>query len=445
MEKDETLRRRVLVADDVESLARLMEHLLTKRGFEVEIALDGLECLKKIKTFQPELVILDIMMPRLHGLDTLKEIRSDPQSRNIGVIICSSKSFKPDQAHAREMGIFDFIVKPFQPEELLRKVEMFFSGSGAIEPVAAELADLSQDEPFLPELDSSRGIIHLWGTRGSIPVSGRNYVHHGGNTSCVSFEHGEEIIIFDAGTGIRGLGARLAREKPRRVHLFIGHTHWDHIQGFPFFAPAYIPGFELTIYGASGFGKDLKSVFQGQLDRDYFPVQMEDMRAQIEFIHLSQNPVNIGEFQVHWILAHHPGATLNFKIVLNGKSIGYISDNEFLLGYLGHPADITAESELLAPYLKFVEFLTGVDLLIGEAQYPNDEYRSKIGWGHSSVSNASVLAKLAGVRKWIVTHHDPMHDDEFLMNKLNLHAQVLDSLGHAVDLMNAFDGQRILI
>jgi ribonuclease BN (tRNA processing enzyme) len=300
---------------------------------------------------------------------------------------------------------------------------------------------LAAEEKFFPKIESLRSRFHLWGTRGSIPVSGQRYLHHGGNTSCISFEAGREIIIFDAGTGIRELGAVLAKQKPRKLNIFIGHTHWDHIQGFPFFAPAYIPGFELMIYGASGFGKELKSIIKGQLDKDYFPVQMEDMRASIEFRHLSESPLEIGDFKIYWTLTHHPGATLGFKIEIENQKIAYISDNEFLKGYLGHPGKITARSEILVPYQKLVDFLSDADMLIGEAQYNNEEYQYKIGWGHSSLSNACVLVKLAGIRKWIVVHHDPAHDDDLLQDKMNLHRQILKELGHPVELYDGFDGR----
>lgn len=435
---------KVLVADDVESLARLMKYLLVQKGYEVEVAEDGEQCLEMIRSFKPDLVILDIMMPRLHGLDALKKIKANPETKGAGVIICSSKSYKPDQEQAKELGIFDFIVKPFQREDFLRKVENYFSGFSSVIGSGPEVEpekEVPAEDKFFPKIESSRSRYHLWGTRGSIPVSGQRYLHHGGNTSCISFEAGEEIIIFDAGTGIRELGAILAKQKPRKLNIFIGHTHWDHIQGFPFFAPAYIPGFEIMIYGASGFGKELKSIIKGQLDKDYFPVQMEDMRAAIEFRHLSESPLEIGDFKIYWTFTHHPGATLGFKIEIENQKIAYISDNEFLKGYLGHPGKITARSEILVPYQKLVDFLADADMLIGEAQYTNEEYQHKIGWGHSSLSNACVLAKLAGIRKWIVVHHDPAYDDDFLQDKMNLHRQILKELGHTVELYDGFDGR----
>lgn len=280
----------------------------------------------------------------------------------------------------------------------------------------------------------------FWGTRGSTPVSGGKYVKYGGNTSCLEINANGDVLLFDAGSGIRELGVELAQQKPRKVYLFVGHTHWDHIQGFPFFTPAYIPGFELEIYGASGFGKDLQSIFQGQLDRDYFPVQLDDMSAKIEFKHLKANPLEIGQTKIYWEYTHHPGAAAGFKIELNGKKIVYVSDNEFLKGYTGPIENLTRESEMVLPYLKIIDFVKDVDIFISEAQYHNDEYQKKIGWGHSSISNASLFAKLGNVKRWIVTHHDPMHDDSILQKKLDITKQTLKSINHPIPISNAFDG-----
>ena len=164
----------------------------------------------------------------------------------------------------------------------------------------------AKDVAYRPALDSSNGCFQLWGTRGSIPISGPEYIRHGGNTSCMSLEYGEDLIILDAGSGIRNLGLALAKANPRKLHLFITHTHWDHIQGFPFFAPAFIPGFEITIYGAKGFNKNLESLFRGQFDPDYFPIQMENMDAGLEFIYLGDQPVQIGDMRV--LVGIHPAS-----------------------------------------------------------------------------------------------------------------------------------------
>lgn len=169
------------------------------------------------------------------------------------------------------------------------------------------------------------------------------------------------------------------------------------MNGFPFFAPAYIPGYEITIYGEKGFGKDLKSIFSGQLDRDYFPVELRDMRADLNFEYLGQEPVAIGDARVSREYVNHPGATVGYKLECDDTTLVYVPDNEFLRGYMGSPGDLDSEHPAVVPDQKLLEFITGADLLIHEAQYTNEEYPSKIGWGHTCLSNACALVQLTGV------------------------------------------------
>lgn len=294
--------------------------------------------------------------------------------------------------------------------------------------------------PFKPELDTSRGVVRLWGARGSTPTPGARFLRHGGQTSCMSVTYEGAHYVFDAGSGLRDLGMDLMAGTERTVNLFVTHTHWDHIQGFPFFIPAYVPGFDITIWGAEGFGKDLESVFRGQLDRDYFPVQMEDMSSSLQFHHLPDNPVELNGVRISWEYAQHPGATVGYKIELGGRKVAWVPDNEFLQGYTGAPEELTRDHPAVAPYRKMIDFLSDVDVLIHEAQYTNEEYPGKIGWGHCCVSNACVLMKLAKVPHWIVTHHDPGHDDAFLDRKLSMTRQMLRRIGHDMTLQHGYDG-----
>lgn len=238
---------------------------------------------------------------------------------------------------------------------------------------------------------------------------------------------------------IRGL--EVARGRSRKVHLFITHTHWDHIQGFPFFVPAYSPEFETTIYSARGFAKDLESVFRGQLDQDYFPVQMDDLRGRLRFQYLPDGAVEINGVKISWEYVQHPGATVGYKMeVPGGKCIAWVPDNEFLQGYCGTPHDAVQSESRLSNYRPIIEFLEGVDVLIHEAQYTPEEYVQKVGWGHSSVSNACALAKVTGAKRWIVVHHDPMHTDDVLQDKLNLTRQILRELDCTTEVVHGFDG-----
>jgi hypothetical protein len=200
------------------------------------------------------------------------------------------------------------------------------------------------------------------------------------------------------------------------------------------------------IYGAAGFGRDLEALFRGQLHQDYFPVQLDDMKADLQFHHLSSDSIEIGDLRVTWEAANHPGVTVGYKVEGGGKSVVYFPDNEFLEGYLGRPdADAIPGGEI-APYQPFIDFVTGTDLLIHEAQFPNEEYTGKTGWGHSALSNVCLLTKLAGVKHWVVVHHDPEHDDDFLQHKLNLTRCILEEIGHETFVIHGFDGmERLLI
>ncbi len=434
---------RVLIADDSHETALMLTRILGDAHYSVVgHAEDGEACLALVASAKPALLFLDIMMPKLHGIDVLRQIKENPATAHVGVVMCSARSFPADIERAKELGAFGFLTKPFRRQQVTEVAAAFFANQTPPPPdsVAPEPATNVGGEIYIPSLDLSRPIIRLWGTRGSIPVPGRSTVRHGGNTACMEVRAGGQIVVFDAGTGLRDLGTELMKDAPRSVPILIGHTHWDHIQGFPFFAPAYSRGFELEIFGGSGFRKDLRSVFRGQLDRDYFPVEIEDMAATMQFHHLRENPVNFGPIAVHWGFANHPGATLCFRIEVGGHKIGYLTDNEFLQGYLGRPDQVEPGSPLLQPHLEQIEFFQGVDLLIAEAQYFNDEYPKKIGWGHTSVSNACLFAKLVNAPRWIVTHHDPLQDDDTLHRKHLLIKQVLREIGHPIPVEMAYDG-----
>jgi phosphoribosyl 1,2-cyclic phosphodiesterase/CheY-like chemotaxis protein len=434
--------RRILIADDVDVLSELMATVLENDGFKTQRAHDGEECLEMIKDFRPDLVILDLMMPKVHGLDVLKQIKSHKTTRNIGVIICSTKTFKTEIDQAYEYGAYEFLAKPFLEQDLLRVVHRYFSqgaASGGKEGTR-HIQEAFGGEIFRPQIEEELAGVRFWGTRGSIPTSGPRFVRHGGNTTCMELTFNGERLIFDAGSGIRDLGLSLLSEGPKTLHIFITHTHWDHIQGFPFFVPAFLPGYTINLYASSNLDKDLKSIFQGQLDRAYFPVQMEDMKAQLDFHHFGSEPIEIGGMKISWEYTVHPSATVGYKIEFGGRSVAFVPDNEFLKGYLGSPHVITMDHELAAINMKLIKFLSGVDLLIHEAQYPNEEYIHKIGWGHSSMSNACALVRLAQPQKWIVTHHDPMHDDDFLRDKLNLTRHLLRQMDTPLRVEHAYDG-----
>ena len=432
--------KRILIAEDVRAISLRIAHAIQGAGYAVEIVQDGEECLARIATLPPDLLVLDLMMPKLNGMEVLKELRSRPETQDMPVIISTAKDFSTELRHVRNLGVLDVIIKPFEPEVLVKKINAFFNGTWPAEGSATPEAAPGAGVHYSPALDTSRPHLRLWGTRGSIPVSGPRYAQHGGNTSCMEYAFGNERILFDAGSGLREAGLSFLAGGPRHIHLFITHTHWDHIQGFPFFLPIYVPGFEITIYGERGFGKNIESLLCGQLDNDYFPVEREDLKAKINFVFLDDKPVDVAGACISREFTHHPGATVAFKIDHGGKRIAYVPDNEFLQGHLGPPAEIERFSSLVAPHEPLLSFLQDVDVLLHEAQYRPDEYPKRIGWGHSNLSNACALARLTGAAKWIVLHHDPGHDDAALHNKLSLTWQILRDMGHYVPVTHGYDG-----
>jgi diguanylate cyclase (GGDEF)-like protein len=249
--------------------------------------------------------------------------------------------------------------------------------------------------------------VRFWGTRGSIPAPGPATARYGGNTACVEVRSGEGTqIILDCGTGARALGLHMihAATPPVRLHLFVGHTHWDHIQGFPFFVPAFMPGVELNIYAPVGFQRSLEEALAGQMEYAYFPVKLRDLRSRIHFIEMEEGFFRLGDVEVETQYLNHTAPTIAYRLTSGGATVAYIADHEpywrAASGVSDHPGD-----------QGHIAFLQGADLVIHDAQYSDEEYASKVGWGHSPVGYATDVALAACARRLALFHHDPTHDD----------------------------------
>ena len=250
--------------------------------------------------------------------------------------------------------------------------------------------------------------IRFWGVRGSIASPGPRTVRYGGNTPCVEIRAADKLMIVDAGTGIRELGVSLLKDAagaPIEGSLFIGHTHWDHIQGFPFFTPLYLPTSRFSVYGMHGTTRSFREVMDGQMHSTYFPVALKELGSKPEFVELNE-PVMIGPVKVSYHFLNHPGITVGFRFEHEGKVVSYISDHE-PYAKLNRSGEFADKED--AAVARFVE---GSDLLICEAQYTAEEYLLKKGWGHSTFEDVFDLANKAGVKRVALFHHDPAHDDD---------------------------------
>ena len=278
--------------------------------------------------------------------------------------------------------------------------------------------------------------VRFWGTRGSIAAPGRHTARYGGNTSCVELRAGDgTVVVLDCGTGARELGLHLLQHGPRplRVHLFIGHTHWDHIQGFPFFAPAFIPGAEVNVYAPLGFQNSLGEAMAGQMEYSYFPVKLKELRSRIHFTELEEGFFRVGDVLVETQYLNHTAPTVAYRLTNGNATIAYVTDHEPYGKPRGdgfkHPGD-----------QRHVQFLKGANLVIHDAQYTEEEYRNRIGWGHSSIEYATDVALAAGVQRLALFHHDPAHDDA-TMERLETEARErVAAQGGGVDVIAAFEG-----
>jgi phosphoribosyl 1,2-cyclic phosphodiesterase len=250
---------------------------------------------------------------------------------------------------------------------------------------------------------------------------------------------GENILIFDCGSGVRKLGLSLVKEaegRPLNLHLFVSHTHWDHIQGFPFFVPAYLPTSQITIYSLHGADKSLEKLFTGQMDASYFPVALSDLQSQLRFVEL-RSDVILGETKISHFFLNHPGLAVAFRIEYGSKSVVYLTDHEpywRLTGDNEHNRKRDREVD---------EFARGADLYIREAQYTEEEYPTKRAWGHSTWKDAVLSAHAAGVRQMALYHHDPMHDDGILDEILARCHALMAEQGMTFRCLAASDGLEI--
>jgi ribonuclease BN (tRNA processing enzyme)/DNA-binding NarL/FixJ family response regulator len=436
------LKKKILIADSsTELLSRIKHYNKASSSFHIETTTKGSNCLNLLHSFKPDLLVIDFMLPEVHGIEILKTIKTSPLLQPIGVILTGYHIMVQNYHAAAHLHADYFLEKPFSVTNLFHLIHLFFKRSLQIAPLspAEPLPSTASSSPSFSKKSSS--YVKFWGTRGSNPVAGSEYIQFGGNTPCLEVRHQNDLVIFDAGSGIRALGQDPDMQLQSQFHILISHTHWDHLLGFPFFYPMYQGDKKVHIWTPVGFEKNTKDLFSEMLNYSYFPVSLDDIKSKLLFQDLRDSQtLHFGNIRVFTHYAFHPGATLCFKIEIEGKKIGYVTDNEFLQGCTLTAKQIELKQNLFTPYLSLINFLKGCDILIHEAQYFSEEYVKRIGWGHSSILNASLLIKKAEIKHWIVIHHDPRHTDEILLKKYNKHLSTLQEIDHECLVQFAFDG-----
>jgi phosphoribosyl 1,2-cyclic phosphodiesterase len=392
---------RFYVVDDDPDILALLARVLEGAGHQVESSPSSLAALKQIPISRPDCVITDIMMPEMDGFELTRELRRRPDLREMKIIVLSSKSYEFDRRRAKELGADGYIAKPFQLESVLESIS---------------------------EIISSRVMVTYWGVHGTLPTPGAAYTRYGGNTPCVSVEiGGEPLYVFDCGSGIKRLSDRVIAGGPGQrfsSRIFVSHTHWDHINTVPFFAPLYVRGNQIEIFGPYQGDLTIARAISAQMESVYFPVTIREFGAHLVFRDLREESLEFGPVRIDTMLLSHPGYCLGYRLTTRGRNICYITDNELYL-----PSDARHNPRYVQ---QLANFVSGADVLITDTTYRDDEYPSKVDWGHSCVSQVIDLAARAEVKRLHLFHHDPDDTDERIDRKLDEAREGLVKLGSKV-------------
>jgi phosphoribosyl 1,2-cyclic phosphodiesterase/CheY-like chemotaxis protein len=402
------LMKTILLIDDDVDFRDALASLLRAHGWEVIESGDGDAALVLARERRPSVILCDLLMPGTNGFRVCSTIRGDHALRYSLLVAMSGRDFDDTRQTAMEAGADEFLAKPIDSGRLLEILQQMTVPP----PFARKEFDTSRI------LRGSAPFLRFWGVRGSVPVPGPSTVRHGGNTSCVELRVAGEIIILDSGTGIRELGDELIREfqeQPLSLSLLITHSHWDHVQGFPFFQPAYEARNQIRVFGFEGAREGLAGIFSGQMESPYFPIGLGQLPSHVVFEELKRMEFSIGRVPVQAAFVNHPGICVGYRLQAVDCSIVFAPDHEpFLRKFnASRPGATAADATEFARREdeRFIEFIRGADILILDAQYDEEEYRSHVGWGHCCVDDTVDLAIRGGVRHLFLFHHDPSHGD----------------------------------
>lgn len=401
-----------IVDDDPDTLA-LVTRLLAGAGHEVIVRSSSVEALREIPEERPDCVVTDVMMPVMDGFELTRELRRRPELRAMKIVVLSAKTYDFDRRRARELGADGYITKPIDRDSFLQAIM---------------------------EIVTQRVAVRYWGVHGTLPVPGPEYERYGGNTPCVSVDvGGEPLTIFDCGSGIKRLSDHLMKNAGERFsgRIFISHTHWDHINTVPFFAPLYLRGNQIELFGPYQGDLTIERAISAQMESVYFPVTVREFGARLVFRDLREETLEFGPLRVDTMLLRHPGYCLGYKLSCRGRTVCYITDNELYL-----PTDPRHDARYVE---RLANFVRGADLLITDTTYRDREYPAKVDWGHSCVSQVADLAARAEVKRLHLFHHDPDQTDADIDAKLDEAREELARLGTKVQCEAPAEGTEVVL
>ncbi len=432
----------IVVIDDEPVIREMLVRHLEGQGWRVLEADNGDAGLALVATHRPAAVLCDLLMPGTTGFNVCRAIRARrDELGDVTIIVTTGSSFPADKQNAIEAGANHFLIKPVSPRQV---ADLLSSINLPAEPAPCDCA--------CPPADSAN--IRFWGVRGSIATPGPETVRYGGNTTCVEVRVGEDIIVLDAGTGIRPLGEALRREfagRSVRAHVLLTHTHWDHIQGLPFFGPAHDRGSQITVLGYEGAKQSLLKTLSSQMDSTVFPIGMDQLAGNIVVRELHELEFRAGRVPVQAIFTHHPGVTLGYRLGTPGGGVVFMPDTEIMPYPRPRPARLQASTDANTEDFNayknqlLAEFAEGAELLICDAQYNAEEYERRIGWGHSCIDDTVRLAIQAKVKRLMLFHHDPTHDDLTIDRLVAYARELAANEGSSLQIDAAAEGMSIVL
>jgi CheY-like chemotaxis protein len=425
------MAHKIVVVDDDPVVGTLTKELLLEAGYEVQLISDSLQALDAVKRESPILVVLDIIMPGLDGLTLCRQLKNDPQTKDIRVVMVSGKAFHADRQRAKDYGAELFIEKPYNVEKFAQQVKDLVA-SAAPSPEAAGPKPVELGPP--PGTAGTVMTATVWGCRSLSPEKRGERSKYGRATSCVSLEVGGELLIFDAGSGLNALSAQLQKDgRYKTLWLFLTHFHQDHVEGLGGFSCLRAPGFTLNIGGINDPDKSLADKVAEVFDAA--PGKYGPVSAPIELYEMTEDTYEIlPGIQVTSFFANHPGMTLGFMVESGERKFVYCPDSE-LYGERGTALQDYDE--------ELGKICAGADLLIHDARYTEEDYRTRLDNGHSSWRSAVEFAGRNKIKRLVLTHHDDQYSDAVIDSVAAAAARLVAEKGYSLELAMAAEGLKI--
>ncbi|OIO01764.1 MAG: hypothetical protein COX65_10135 [Elusimicrobia bacterium CG_4_10_14_0_2_um_filter_56_8] len=434
----------ILIIDDDPMVGELSRDLLTDAGYTVTLVQDSLEAIPTIKAQMPRLIVTDIMMPGITGMDICKAVKSDPALKHIKIIVVSGKSYQVEKQRAFQFGADFFLQKPYNVETFSNTVKTILEGSAPAQapeqPASAAPSIVIENEGFAQASDLDEGQIRLtvWGARGLPHVLPNTTSRYGRQTACVSVETKEHLFIFDAGTGMVDLGREIVEKKSyyKEIWICLTHFHLDHILGLGRFAPIYDPAYSIHLIGANDPEKSLKEVAQATFYSSY-ALTKQPPKAKIDIYEILEDNYELFPgVKLSSMYANHPTSTMVYMLEMFGKKITFAPDSEIW-------GDATAFQDYDE---KLGGFVKGSDIFIHDAVYTDTDYETRKHEGHSGLSIVVDFAvEKAQARDLMLFHAHPDYTDEELDKMLADANERIQTKGYALNCHLPVEKQTFLL